>query len=195
MKITFGEIIKKSKEYHNDPGRELIYKYATELVESKDSKKKIDGVSILLIGWNWGYYSRQNVKFIRDEIEELVQIFKNDYSNLFRDSFLIDFNFSEKNKFNEKEKKIIRLFNKFVKKLGPTGASKVLHILKPGLFVMWDSKIRTNYKNSEPGKYYLKFMKKERNKIKDFKKFKKYKEKLPKLLDEYNYVEKHRKNS
>lgn len=34
-------------------------------------------------------------------------------------------------------------------RLGPTGTSKLLHVLQPKLFVMWDKKIRKNYKNHE----------------------------------------------
>ncbi len=34
-------------------------------------------------------------------------------------------------------------------RLGPTGTSKLLHVLQPKLFVMWDKKIRDNYKNED----------------------------------------------
>lgn len=49
-----------------------------------------------------------------------------------------------------------------VKHLGPTGISKILHLLNPELFVMWDDDIRKKISNrpfSGSSKGYLKFLK------------------------------------
>lgn len=52
----------------------------------------------------------------------------------------------------ENRERIERIFNRFwfygseiAKNFGPTATSKVLHIINPDLFVMWDDAIRFNY--------------------------------------------------
>jgi len=47
-----------------------------------------------------------------------------------------------------------------VRNLGPTGASKVAHLLCPDLFVMWDRRIAESYGLRPEGRYYLEFLKK-----------------------------------
>ena len=91
-----------------------------------------------------------------------------------------------------------------VKNLGPTGVSKVLHLVNPKFFVMWDGKIAKNYQVQRDPEGYLKFMAKMQKIGKDIvvKCSKKYswkdpeleltrkygKKPLTKLLDEYNWL-------
>jgi len=67
-----------------------------------------------------------------------------------------------------------------------TGASKILHLLFPKIFVMWDGYIRKYYKfrNGDEEDYlnFLKLMQKLFPYVKDYKG-----RTAPKLIDEHNY--------
>lgn len=100
-------------------------------------------------------------------------------------------------------------------RFGPTAISKLLHIINPDLFVMWDGKIRDDYtknKNSkirDSGEGYFTFLEEMRKIAKeiidDFRKSKsslgadvasylndklkvRYKQSLAKYMDEYNWL-------
>jgi len=90
---------------------------------------------------------------------------------------------------------------------GPTATSKILHLIHPPSFVMWDMKIRKHYKNRESSKGYAVFLDTMRemgtHAVKDFKidhpcedlaaflceKLKvPHQTELTKFLDEYNWI-------
>lgn len=52
-----------------------------------------------------------------------------------------------------------------VKNIGPTAISKVLHLLNPELFVMWDADIRDEYGVKGSANGYIEFLKKMQNEI------------------------------
>ena len=104
------------------------------------------------------------------------------------------------------ENSIRALYKRFSEVFGATGASKVLHLLNPRLFAMWDDSIRKNYQINAPDENgYLRFLKMakeeiaelvkdcaERNglSLEDAEKFIKDRTgmELTKLLDELNYL-------
>ena len=53
---------------------------------------------------------------------------------------------------DSKVSEISSLYNKFdgIPRIGPTATSKTMHILKPDLFVMWDSNILSHYRKRNP---------------------------------------------
>ena len=103
---------------------------------------------------------------------------------------------------------IINAYDTLNSVIKPTGTSKVLHLIIPDLFPMWDQKIAEAYgikPNQRTGENYIKFMEKMQNilkklinkinknnpqqaiqKIKNSTFQGKYS--LPKILDEYNYM-------
>lgn len=67
---------------------------------------------------------------------------------VFQDFSILSFNFEDV----ENRERIERVFNNFgfygspiAKNFGPTATSKVLHIINPELFIMWDDAIRLHY--------------------------------------------------
>ena len=89
-----------------------------------------------------------------------------------------------------------------IKGFGPTATSKILHILFPDLFVMWDQKIIAAYKESGKihgtnANLYVSFLKLMQEQAKKYSKKHKprfwtlkiaRKPSIPKLIDEYNYL-------
>ena len=91
---------------------------------------------------------------------------------------------------------------KAVRHVGPTSASKILHILVPRLFVMWDGEIARNYRVSTDSQGYVEFLRKSQNLLMSLMRqyrslgiaqpelelVNKYGKPLTKLLDEYNWL-------
>ncbi|MCL7389375.1 MAG: hypothetical protein LZ173_05495 [Thaumarchaeota archaeon] len=102
------------------------------------------------------------------------------------------------------EEKVIEVFNKIsrVDNIGPTSSSKILHLLIPNLFIMWDREIAREFDvqmNSGGYVNFLKMCKSIYEKLSE--KYKeqgvdnptayllsKFKKPLTKLLDEYNWL-------
>ena len=119
---------------------------------------------------------------------------------------------------NELKETIKKIFQEFSSKksIRPTGASKILHMLNPYVFIMWDRKIREAYhklhaKNHKPDSpnCYLEFFKQSQEIVKtilskrseddiwndhltfvdkDFMAAFSLKESILKMLDECNYI-------
>jgi len=53
---------------------------------------------------------------------------------------------------------IVGLYNRLAEVVGHTGASKMLHMLAPSFFVMWDDEIRKHYGLQERGDDYFRFL-------------------------------------
>ena len=100
---------------------------------------------------------------------------------------------------------ITKLYEEFKKITGSTGAAKVLHVLAPDFFVMWDAKIRQMYSIGDSPDDYYRFLVKMRDEIREavntYKqafKINSYEEaredlesllrkKITRAIDEYNY--------
>ncbi|MEM2592952.1 MAG: hypothetical protein QXI60_10230 [Thermofilaceae archaeon] len=107
-------------------------------------------------------------------------------------------------KFNKMKDEIVEAFREIcsVKNVGPTSASKILHLLRPKLFVMWDNNIAKRFGVRMSPKGYLDFLEKcrdvlegilneyRRSGISDPESYllNKYGKPLTKLLDEYNWL-------
>lgn len=104
----------------------------------------------------------------------------------------------------EVSNKIAMIFGEIcrVKNIGPTSASKILHLLRPNLFVMWDADIAKKFGVSMSPVGYLKFLERcqamlkailegyRRKGISDPESYllNKFRKPLTKLLDEYNWL-------
>lgn len=101
------------------------------------------------------------------------------------------------------ESTIMKIYEKVdsVSWVGPTAASKIMHVINPHLFMMWDVAIRSKKKGygyeSGTSNQYIKFMKKMQSmaiRLKtnwEEKKIEipiKKRRTLPKLMDEFNYM-------
>jgi len=102
------------------------------------------------------------------------------------------------------EGKVIEVFNKIsrVDNIGPTSSSKILHLLIPNLFIMWDREIAREFDVQMNSGGYVNFLKMCKSIYKKLsEKYKeqgvdnptayllsKFKKPLTKLLDEYNWL-------
>ena len=86
--------------------------------------------------------------------EKLKDFFEKYRGKFFEGECLLSFNFRQ---YKERLIKILKELND-INEVGPTAMSKILHILNPRLFVMWDMKIAEGlgFEHSEEG--YLKFL-------------------------------------
>jgi len=81
-----------------------------------------------------------------------------------------------------------------IKSIGPTSTSKILHLICPDFFIMWDSKIRAEYKkNNANGENYFEFLmemkslwESHKTTIKDLEH--KFGKKHTRIIDQYNYM-------
>lgn len=79
-----------------------------------------------------------------------------------------------------------------VKRVGPTSASKALHLVAPDLFMIWDREIRNDYGFKDNGEEYARFLTSMQNWMKKLKPTierlqKQYKKSCTKIIDQYNW--------
>ncbi|MEM3986371.1 MAG: hypothetical protein QXR39_06350 [Candidatus Methanomethylicia archaeon] len=200
MKEKYGE---ENPEY--DLGIKVIDRYP-------DPDVWCYAVTMLLASWNIEYYKEHYGE------EDAVSIFVRHVNDLlpvlerFKDTILrfksLKLDEIEEYELENLKPKILELYDDISEIVGYTGASKVLHMLAPSFFVMWDSAIRSHpsYNLSTSAEDYFKFLKMMRNEaieavnsyLKDYglsnysearKELEKVLERpLLKVLDEYNWL-------
>lgn len=82
------------------------------------------------------------------------------------------------------------------KRVGPTAASKVLHLVAPNLFMIWDRAIRNHYVFKENGAEYVRFLVSMQIWLKKLKSSigalqSRYGKSCTKIIDEYNWMKCH----
>ena len=94
---------------------------------------------------------RVNVKELTNVIRDAVRIVRSKLAGL------TIFNANIEDVKNE----VKQIFNslKGVKFIGPTAVSKIMHLLHPDLFIMWDNDIRAMYKLGDTAEEYIRFLK------------------------------------
>lgn len=201
-----------SEKFEKEEARADIYPMVRYWIENGDSMiDKIRGVATLLYIWNAGYYGRAKKGF-SGAVATVGQLFSDkEFRKL--ENELENFDLCSINIINYKNQ--ITEFYKCIRKhkgLGPTATSKVLHIIHPKLFVMWDDEIskKFHYNHRKRGLYhsrcsgicYYEFLKDTKKEIKDVlrqvsqKEIKNasfeiagYKKTIPKIIDEFNYMQ------
>ncbi len=136
----------------------------------------------ILSTWNFAVFRYAMKDFDLKNFQKIVNELK-PYFNKFKDKSIETINF------DDYKKEITHLFDCLskIKGIQFTGASKLMHLTIPNVFVMWDGYIRKAWGfkkgNSED---YFDFLKKMQNEFKDIKK--RNGRTLAKCIDEYNYV-------
>jgi hypothetical protein len=79
------------------------------------------------------------------------------------------------------------------KRVGPTATSKVLHIVAPNVFIMWDRKIRDYYGFKDSGAEYVRFLANMKDWLENLSPrieelSNKYQKSHTKIIDEYNWL-------
>ena len=129
--------------------------------------RRVDDILDFLKKW------RIRVKIDGSKLDKAIQVNQSTLSRLRRREYQItDANLRDTNTHDA----IIELFGIFSKKVSIgrhtyTGASKILHVMVPNLFVMWDDAIRWAYacrsQDEEHGEDYFTFLKRTQGELKE----------------------------
>jgi len=165
--MDYNRLIEASRVFVKNEKRDAMYKVATYLISQfwGDPKDMADALGVLLLTWNQAFYRYGSFdfdmleKWLKENIDILERLRKRDIFDL-----------------NENDLKVVRnLFESLLETLkdpkgrkSPVAVSKVLHLLAPQLFPLWDNKIAKAYEcfwyHSEAASdKYVGFMKKIKN--------------------------------
>lgn len=144
---------------------------------------EIEAYILLLATWNFAYFRYSMKQFDLKKFEltlrEINPIFGKFSNKKFETTDFDDSDIQED---------IKTIYEKLREQAKQTGATKIMALRNPQLFIMWDTEIRKIYRIYNTGSDdYLKFLKKMKN---EFGHIKSTSKKLPlaKAIDEYNYV-------
>lgn len=173
----------------NEP-RDLFYRAATELTElvlkGQTCLTLSEAIAVLLQTWNRAYYQyfRFNQRHFA-EIDRLLTEYKDIIISRFRSFSSYSFSYDDK-------RDVEVIFAAFENVLGPTGASKALHLLAPRFFPLWDGAIAKAYgcafkPRGRNAAGYRRFMEIAHSQCSHLQTSLPDNANLLKLLDEYNY--------
>jgi len=209
MNLTL--LLHMSRRYELDESRADVYPMVNYWIGKNESNlEKIRGIATLLYVWNVGYYSRAGKSFAVavSNVEEVFN--KPRFHNLLSSIKNLElFNIDLK----KHSKEITALYQCVhdVTGIGDTGTSKLLHLMQPQLFVMWDEGICNHYHKEHRlrnmwhkqgyDECYLEFLKDMQKEAKDLLtqssknqikqglfEISGYKKTIAKGLDEFNYM-------
>lgn len=183
------EFEKIVEEFHRiEDARDQLWDRAKNLTENGF---EVEAYILILATWNFARFRYFMKTFDMREFQEIV----NRVNPVFKKLEGVRF---EKADFtnNEIVKDVKFIYDQLKKIAEQTGASKLMALKNPNLFVMWDTEIRRIYEIDNKGEAedYIRFLLKMQENFKDIK-WDKEKHPLAKAIDEYNYVvaEKNRK--
>jgi hypothetical protein len=178
--ITLRELNKECTKFKNLEGRAGYYDMARRLLPAHP----LEACVLLSATWNMGRFRY----FLSDKktLEELERVIQDTEPIRQR---LKGKKFQETN-FDDKEIKqdvfIEYLYFSQVKGVEYTGASKLMHLFNPELYVMWDTYIRKLYHYGTSENDYLEFQKVMQRQL--WPKWTRTDKPLAKAIDEYNYM-------
>jgi hypothetical protein len=173
------EILKqKCEEFKRIERGDAFYDMAMQIVD----KFPLQACIIILATWNMGRFrfvkSRQNLIKLKNAIEKCKPLFEK----------IKHENFQNVN-FDSIKDIVAEIYSTLSKIKGVeyTGASKIMHLFNPNLFVMWDSYIRNYYRFKGDAQSYINFQKLMQKKFGTIK-WNETGKTLAKAIDEYNYI-------
>jgi hypothetical protein len=166
--------------------REEIYGWSLNLIEKGF---KLEGIFLLLSTWNFAYFRYHLIGF---KLEEFKKILNSCDFEFFKEMRFETVDLSNK-EITDKIKLIYASLSQF-EGVRYVGATKIMHLLQPNFFMMWDTKIIEHYKKKTSRGYistspsgYVNFMKEMQKRYRN-KKFSNLKEgiSIPRAIDLYN---------
>ena len=172
----------KVEEFENieGPRNELWHRAEVLLKNSYE----IEAYILILSTWNFAgfrfFLKKFDLKKFESIIKKISPIFEKIKNNKFENT---DFNETEI------QEPIKIIYGELKEIAGQTGASKIMALKNPALFVMWDTDIRSEYKinNKAPPEDYIKFLIKMKEEFGHIK-WNNAEKPFAKAIDEYNYV-------
>lgn len=179
----FEKTIKHFKEIEDVRGK--IWNMARHLLLKG---YEIEACILILATWNFAGFRYFLKKFNVEKFKIVIKNLQPSFEKLKNETF------KKVNIDDEKIKREIQeIYTKLKNIVGQTGASKIMALKNPKLFIMWDTDIRKmcKIKNNATFNEYIEFFKKMKKKFSNVKSPKKIP--FPKAIDEYNYVKAHKK--
>lgn len=159
--------------------RDKVYYWALELVSEG---KKLQGVFLLLATWNFAYFRYHTRSFGLRKFEKFLNSCDFDY---FKDKKFEKVDLED----NEIKGRIVKIYKELSEFQGVkyVGATKVMHIISPHFFVMWDTKVRKHFGFGTSPIEYFNFLKKMQQDYRNGK-FKNVEKSvsIPRAIDLYN---------
>jgi len=164
------------KKFHEGEPRDIAYVISRNIISKDPSNINfvLASAVIIITTWNTARFqklSREVKVKLKNDIIDAYMKTKEELEKL-RGKRLESLNLND-SELRETIKKIFREFSS-KESIDPTGASKILHILNPSVFMMWDRGIREAYhklhkKNHKVGdsECYLEFLKQSQEIIKE----------------------------
>jgi hypothetical protein len=169
------KLLEYCKKYHERNPRDIDYVFSRSIV-SKDPNNicfLLAGATIFIKTWNLARFQRLPTEVKANLENDILEAYKKSKEKLeeLKGKRLECLDLSD-NKLGENIKSIFSVFSS-KESIGFTGASKILHLLNPYVFMMWDIRIRNAYhslhgKNHKVGdsECYLEFLKQSQQTIK-----------------------------
>lgn len=165
--MDYNRLIEASRVFVRNEKRDAMYKVATYLISQfwGDPKDMADAIGVLLLTWNQAFYRYGSFDFDKLEIwlRENIDILEH-----LRKREIFDLNENDQDVVKNLFESLLEILKDPKGRKSPVAVSKVLHLLAPKFFPLWDNKIAKAYKcfwydsKAAPGKY-IDFMKKIKN--------------------------------
>jgi hypothetical protein len=165
-----------------EPARDQFYFMALNLLKRG---YELEAYILILATWNFAGFryilTHFNLDSFRKTINEINPLFESLDSQNFRDANFEDATLCED---------IKKIYDKLRVVVKQTGASKIMHLRNPNLFVMWDTGIRSilKIKNRASPEDYISFLKKMKTRFGSIQ-WEDRERTFAKAIDQYNYVE------
>jgi len=189
--IGEADLLMARREFLRREPRDLFYRTATELIrlaiEEQTTISISEALGTLLQTWNKSFY-RFHGKFDESHFQDLEKAVtqRAEKWRQWRGRSIASVRDEEKND-------IADVFTSFETIVGPVGAAKILHLLSPDFFPLWDRKIATGYsvslrKTGKNAPQYLRFIEITAHQVSGLGSTDLPTNGILKLIDEYNYV-------
>jgi len=181
IKVTYEELSEACRKFDDLERRGTFYNMAINLI---DKGFEIEAFFLILATWNFATFRYTMKEFDINSFREIIQKRCNPIFNKIKDKRLETVNF------DEIKSEIKELYNilSSIKGVKYTGASKLMHLKNPNLFIMWDCYIKKHYGfRKGTAEDYVNFLKKMQQIFTNIK-WNHSNKTLAKAIDEYNYV-------
>jgi hypothetical protein len=134
------EVREKRQIYADAEPRDLAYRVARHLIEEARTPgtefSAGDGVAVLLMSWNAAFFRFRPgpIRTLAADLDRLISAHADDLV-AFAGRSIVTYRDAEE------AAAVERLYGDFVALLWPVGTAKALHVLAPGFFPIWDSRI------------------------------------------------------
>lgn len=179
-KITLQQLQEKCNEFKEQEKRGTFYDMALNLLRDG---YEIESFFLILATWNFATFRYAMKEFDINDFKLTVEKKCNPIFERLKDKDIQSVNLDE---IKEDVKKLYNILSD-IKGVKYTGASKLMHLKIPKLFIMWDEYIKRHYGFGNTSEDYLAFLRKMQELFSNVKWTDK-KKTLAKAIDEYNYV-------